>query len=67
MPDSIPAFVTLLLFIVPGYLAVELDSLKRPSRRHTSFDRTVLSVLISTVAHLALIPIATILLDWSGD
>src|SRR4030042_1894761 len=58
MPANLQVFVLLLLFIVPGFVFVEVDLRRRPAQQLGTFDKTVLSILFSTIVHsLVLWPI----------
>ncbi len=54
MPTTIQGFL-ILLFVLPGFLAVELDAQIRPARERSLFDKTVLCVLFSSLVHVVLI------------
>ncbi len=51
MPGNIQALLLFVLFIVPGFVFVEVDTRRRPARQLGTFDKTVLSVLFSTILH----------------
>ncbi len=70
----------LLVFIVPGFVFVEVDTRRRPAQKLGTFDKTILSVLFSTILHAVLVwPILLLLLafkfevsrlfdaDWLGE
>jgi len=53
MPTNIQALALLLVFIVPGFLFVEVDTRRRPAQKLGAFDKTILSILFSTLLHAA--------------
>ena len=55
MPTNAQALLLVLLFIVPGFVLVEVDSRLRPSQKLAAFDKTVLSVLFSAILHAFLL------------
>ncbi len=62
MPVNIQALALLLVFIVPGFVFVEVDARRRPAQKLGTFDKTVLSILFSTVLHAVLSLIILLLL-----
>jgi len=55
MPGNAQGLLLLLVFIVPGFVFVEVDTRRRPAQKLAAFDKTVLSVLFSTVLHAILL------------
>jgi len=51
MPVNLQAILLILVFIVPGFVFVEVDARLRPAQKLGAFDRTVVSVLFSTILH----------------
>jgi hypothetical protein len=64
MPTNLQSLLVLLVFVLPGFVAVEIDARSRPARERSTFDKTALSVFYSTLVHLALVPLATFLATW---
>ncbi len=54
MPVNFQALLLLLVFIVPGFVFVEVDTRRRPAQNLGTFDKTVLSVFFSTILHAVL-------------
>ncbi|HEX7378570.1 MAG TPA: DUF6338 family protein [Pirellulales bacterium] len=54
MPTTLQGLL-IVFFVLPGFLAVEVDARRRPAREHSAFDKTVLSVLYSAFVHLPLL------------
>lgn len=54
MPTTLQGLL-IILFVLPGFLAVEVDAHRRPARERSVFDKTVLSVLYSAFVHLPLL------------
>jgi len=68
MPGNLQALVLLLIFIVPGFVFVEVDTRRRPAQKLGTFDKTVLSILFSTILHAILVcPILLFLLAVKFD
>ena len=55
MPGNVQALFLLLLFIVPGFVFVEVDARRRPAQKLPAFDKTVISVLFSAILHAILL------------
>jgi len=66
VPTNLDGLLVLLLFVLPGFVAVEVNARFQPIRERSAFDKTALSVLFSTLVHLALVPIATYLVIANG-
>ena len=54
MPVNFQALLLLLVFIVPGFVFVEVDTRRRPAQKLGTFDKTVLSIFFSTILHAVL-------------
>ncbi|MHC4400222.1 MAG: DUF6338 family protein [Planctomycetota bacterium] len=55
MPANLQALLLLLVFIAPGFVFVEVDTRRRPAQKLAAFDKTVLSILFSTLLHAVLL------------
>ncbi len=55
MPDNVQALLLLVLFIAPGFVFIEVHARRRPTRKLGTFDKTVLTVLFSTILHVVLV------------
>lgn len=55
MPGNVQGLLLLLVFIVPGFVFVEVDTRRRPAQKLAAFDKTVISVLFSTIVHAVLL------------
>ena len=64
MPTNVQSLLVLLLFVLPGFVAVEVIARIQPSRERSTFDKTALSVLYSTIVHVLLVPILTFIAIW---
>lgn len=64
MPTNVQSLLVLLLFVLPGFVAVEVIARIQPSRERSTFDKTALSVLYSTIVHVVLVPILTCIAIW---
>lgn len=51
MPGNLHAILLIVFFVVPGFVFVEVDARLRPSQKFGAFERTVVSVLFSTIWH----------------
>lgn len=68
MPGNAQGLLLLLVFIVPGFVFVEVDTRRRPAQKLAAFDKTVLSVLFSTVLHATLLwPVLSCLWLFGSD
>lgn len=65
MPTTLQGLL-IVFFVLPGFLAVEVDARRRPAREHSAFDKTVLSVLYSAFVHLPLSIIQAVYLPKDG-
>jgi len=55
MPGNLQTLLLLLVFIIPGFVFVEVDTRRRPAQKLAAFDKTVLSVFFSTMLHAVLL------------
>ena len=54
MPSNLESLALILVFIVPGFVCVEVDARLRLGQKLAAFDRTIVSILFSTVLHAVL-------------
>lgn len=55
MPANLQTVFLILIFIVPGFVFTEVDARLRPAQKIGPFERTILSILFSTILHSILI------------
>ena len=66
MPDSLQALIVIVVFILPGFLAVRMDGFVRPIRQRNAFESTGWAVLYSTVVHMVLVIPTSLVCIWIG-
>lgn len=54
MPSNLEAILLILVFIVPGFVCVEVDARLRFGQKLAAFERTIVSILISAALHAVL-------------
>lgn len=66
MISTIQGLIVFLFFIVPGFIVVEVSNFISPSRKSVSFDKTILSIIWSTLIHFPAIISITIVF-WTNN
>jgi len=66
MPDNLQALLLVVWFVIPGFVFVEVRAWSRPTRKLSTFDKTVLTILVSTVLHISLVFLVLLALHLRG-
>lgn len=62
MITTIQGLIILLFFVIPGFIVVESSNIIAPTRKCSTFDKTIASVIWSTLIHLPVISIIAVII-----